>query len=75
MPHVTSVERIGVRKGIQRGIGQGLEQERLLLLRVARKRFAADVAEQSAPMLKRVASPRILEDLADALLDAADAEA
>ena len=45
MPYVTSVERIGIRKGIQ----QGLQRERLLLLRQTRKRFGAAVAEQSTP--------------------------
>ena len=79
MPYVTSVERIGIRKGIQQGIQQGvqqgLEQERLLLLRMARKRFDADVADQAAPLLARITSPQTLADLAEALLDAADGDA
>ena len=83
MPYVTSVERIGIRKGIQEGIQQGiqqgvqqgLEQERLLLLRMARKRFDADVADQAAPLLARITSPQTLADLAEALLDAADGDA
>jgi len=83
MPYVTSVERIGIRKGIQQGIRQGvqqgfqqgLEQERLLLLRMARKRFDADVADQAAPLLARIASPQIFADLAEVLLDAADSDA
>jgi len=75
MPYVTSVERIGIRKGIQQGIRQGLEQEHLLLSRQARKRFGDEVAERSAPLLSRIEGAQTLEDLAEALLDAADGEA
>jgi hypothetical protein len=75
MPYVTSVERIGIRKGIQQGIQQGLEQERLLLLRMARKRFGPAVAEQSTPRLERIEDAQKLEDLAEVLLDAADGDA
>jgi hypothetical protein len=67
--------RVGICKGIQQGIEQGIEQERLLLLRIAPKRFAADVADQAASLLDRIVNPRTVEDLADALLDAADGEA
>jgi len=74
MPYVTSVERIGIRKGVEQGMQQGLEQERLLLLRQARKRFGAAVAERSAPLLSRIENARILEDLAEALLDASNGE-
>jgi hypothetical protein len=65
MPYVTSVERIGIRKGIE----QGLQQERLLLVRLARRRFGADVAERSAPLLDQVAKAEALDDLAEALID------
>lgn len=87
MPYVTSVERIGIRKGIQQGIRQGieqgiqqgiqqgLEQERLLLLRMARKPFGQAVAEQSTPRLERIEDAQKLEDLAEVLLDAADGDA
>ena len=79
MPYVTSVERIGIRKGIQQGIKQGIQQgiqqERLLLLRQARKRFGPEVAEQSTIQLERIEDARQLEDLAELLLDAADGNA
>ena len=65
----------GKQKGIQRGIQQGLEQERLLLSRQARKRFGAEVADRSGPLLNRIESAGTLADLAEALLDAADGEA
>jgi hypothetical protein len=65
----------GKQKGIQQGIQQGLEQERLLLSRQARKRFGAEVADRSGPLLNRIDSAGTLADLAEALLDAADGEA
>ncbi len=68
MPYVTSVERIGIRKGIE----QGLQQERLLLVRLARRRFGADVAERSAPLLDQVAKAEALDDLVEALIDSPD---
>jgi hypothetical protein len=71
MAYVTSVERIGIRKGIQ----QGLQRERLLLLRLAYKRFSPEVAEQSAPLLDRIDNAQALEDLAEALLDSTDGAA
>ena len=78
-PYVTSVERIGIRKGIQQGIQQGVQQglhrERLLLLRQTRKRFGAEVAEQSAPLLDGIDNAQALEDLAEALLDSSDGAA
>ncbi len=70
MPYVTSVERIGIRKGVQ----QGLMAERQLLLRMVRKRFGAEAAERSAPLLERIEDTGRLEDLGEALLDSADGE-
>jgi hypothetical protein len=64
----------GKQKGIQQGIQQGIEQERLLLLRQARKRFGGEVAERSASLLDRIEDAQALEDLAEGLLDAADGE-
>ena len=69
----------GMRKGLEEGLQQGrqqtLRQERLLLLRQARKRFGNDVAARSEPLLDRVDDPQVLEDLAEALLDSSDAAA
>jgi hypothetical protein len=80
MPYATSVERIGIRKGIQQGIQQGVQQgvqqglqrERLLLLRQTRKRFGAEAAEQSTPLLDRIDNAQVLEDLAETLLDSSN---
>ncbi len=72
MPYVTSVERIGIRKGFQQGIARGLQHERLLLVRQARRRFGAEVAERSASLLEQVAKAEALEDLAETLLDSPD---
>lgn len=71
MPYVTSVERIGIRKGLQ----QGLQHQRHALLRQVGKRFGAEVAEQSAPLLERIDDFQPLEDLFEQLLDSADGEA
>lgn len=43
-------------------------------LRQARKRFGAEVADQSEPLLERSDDPKRLEDLGEALLDSADGE-
>ena len=79
MTYVTSVERIGIRKGIEQGIQQGLHQglqhERLLLMRLTRKRFGDEVASRSAPLLDQVTSYQALEDLAEAIMDCPDSEA
>jgi hypothetical protein len=64
MPYVTSVERIGIRKG--------RADERQLLLRLIRKRFGPEVAGQSRPFLERITDAQPLEDLGEALLDSPD---
>jgi hypothetical protein len=73
MPYLTSVERIGIRegmaKGMAKGMAQGMAHERQLLLRQVRKRFGAEVAGQSQPLLERITDAQLLEDLGEALLD------
>jgi len=71
MQYVSSVERIGRQKGLQ----QGLDFERQLLLRQLRRRFGEAVAASSAPLLAQIAEPAVLEDLGEILLDCADGEA
>ena len=68
MQYVSSVERIG----LQRGLQQGLDSERQLLVRQVRRRFGETVATASAPLLARIAASAVLEDLGEALLDCAD---
>ena len=60
---------------IQQGVQQGLAAEHQLLLRQARKRFGAQVAEQSQPLLERITDPQRLEDLGEQLLDSVDGDA
>lgn len=43
-----------------------------MLLRQVRKRFGAEVAEQSSPLLERIADSQPLEDLGEQLLESAD---
>ncbi len=52
-----------------------METERQLLLRLARRRFGAVAAEQSAEGLRQIAEPALLEELGEALLDCADGAA
>jgi len=68
MPYVTSVERIGIRRGMAQGMGHA----RQLLLRQIRKRFGPEVAGQSQPLLERITEAQPLEDLGEALLDSPD---
>jgi hypothetical protein len=68
MPYVTSVERIGIRKGR----AEGMAHERQLLLRQIRKRFGPEVAGQSQPLLERITDAQPLEDLGESLLDSSD---
>ena len=71
MHYVSSVERIG----LQRGLQQGLDSERHLLVRQVGHRFGETVAAHSAPLLARITDPTVLEDLGEALLDCADGAA
>ena len=59
---------------IQQGVQQGLAAERQLLLRLTRRRFGADVAEASMPLLEQIADPAVLEELGEALLDCPQGE-
>lgn len=72
---IESWEQQWERRGLEKGLQQGLVAERQLLLRMIRKRFGTEVAEQSLPLLERIDDPQPLEDLGEALLDSADAEA
>ncbi|RKT45896.1 cytosolic protein [Thiocapsa rosea] len=70
MRYVTTAERIGMRKGMERG----LESERALLQRLARRRFGDAVAERAAVLLALIRAPETLEQLGECLLDDADGE-
>ncbi len=71
MQYVSSVERIGEQRSLERG----LNAERQLLLRLVRRRFGETVAADSAPRLAQITEPMVLEDLGEALLDCADGAA
>jgi flagellar biosynthesis/type III secretory pathway protein FliH len=75
MHYVTTAERIGMRKGHQEGLDQGLASERRLLLRQVTRRYGAAAAEQSAPFLARLARLDTLEQLGEGLVDSADSAA
>jgi hypothetical protein len=63
------------RQGMEKGLQQGLQRQRHGLLRLVRKRFGAAVAEQSAPLLDRIADAEVLEELGEVLLDSPDGAA
>ena len=46
-----------------------------MLCRLVRKRFGLEAAEQSAPLLERIADARLLADLGEQLLESPDGEA
>lgn len=71
MRYVTSIERIGMHKGM----GKGMESERRMLLRLIHRRFGEAHAEQSAPMLEQIQQPVVFEDLGEALFDCVDEQA
>ncbi len=79
MVYVTSFERFAREEGREEGRKEGreevLDSERQLLLRLVGKRFNAEVMEYSRPLLGAIAEMKVLEDLAEALLDCADGEA
>lgn len=79
MAYVTSFERFAREEGREEGREEArkevLDSQRQLLLRLVRKRFNAGVMEHSRPLLGAIAEMKVLEDLAEALLDCADGEA
>ena len=77
MPYITSVERIGIEKGMQQGMQQGIRQgirqgESALLERQLTRRFGAPSAETLARL--QVATVEQLEQWAENILDATTLE-
>jgi hypothetical protein len=68
-------EQQGLEKGLEQGLEQGREATRHLLTRQVRRRFGPAIAEQSAPLLAKIADLQQLEDLGDQLLLTADGTA
>lgn len=73
MTYITSVERIGLEKGLEQGIQQGIQRglmtARQLLRRQIHRRFGEAVAQQSQPLLERIADSSVLEEIGELLLD------
>ena len=74
MPYVTSVERIGIRKGHQKGRQEGRRQEAKHLLRRLLTRRFGSLPEWSEAKLEQ-ADTATLEEWAERLLDAQELEA
>jgi flagellar biosynthesis/type III secretory pathway protein FliH len=73
MPYITSVERIGIEKGMQQGMQQGMRQgESALLERQLTRRFGPPSAETRARL--QAATVEQLEQWAENILDATTLE-
>lgn len=63
-----------IQEGLIKGIQEGLERERRLLLRMVRRRFGEPTAQQSQGLLARVTDASRLEDLGEVLLECENGE-
>lgn len=64
--------KLGLERGFERGLERGIEKgQRLLLCRLAARRFGADAGEQLGEILARARDPSRLEAAADGILDCA----
>ena len=61
----------GRAEGMERGRAEGMERERALLLRLAQRRFGADVAEALSELIKGVEDPDHLTEVGDWIVDCA----
>lgn len=61
MAYVTSIERIGIRKGLEQGRQEGLrEGEAAVLLRLIERRFGKEAADASSPRLAQADADTLL---------------
>jgi hypothetical protein len=65
-------KQTGIQQGIQQATREGLRHQRHMLSRQVQRRFGADVAKESEPLLARIVDPQRLDDLAEVLLDSPD---
>ncbi|MDO9225998.1 MAG: DUF4351 domain-containing protein [Pseudomonadota bacterium] len=73
MPYITSVERIGIEKGMQQGMQQGMQEEAGNLLgRQLTRRFGPPSADTHARL--KAATLEQLEQWAENILDATTLE-
>lgn len=55
----------------ERGRAEGVEQERVLLLRLAERKFGSDTAARVAPLLAGIEEPDRLADVGEWIIDCA----
>ncbi|MFB1488896.1 MULTISPECIES: transposase [unclassified Thiocapsa] len=67
-------KREGLEQGLEQGSEQGREAPRHILVRQVRRRFGPTIAEQTQPLLARIADLQTLEDLGDQLLISPDGD-
>jgi hypothetical protein len=72
MRYVTSVERLGIEKGIEEGIDKG---QRRLLLRQIVARFGEPCAAEAAGLLEKVQDPERLEQAGEVIVQCESAAA
>ena len=59
------------KQGVERGIGEGLEHERALLLRQAARKFDAETVARLSVLLERIDDPERFADIGEDLMDCA----
>ncbi|MCI5150903.1 MAG: hypothetical protein D3916_16220, partial [Candidatus Electrothrix sp. MAN1_4] len=81
MEYISSVERVGmqrgleqgVRQGLEQGVKQGLEQARIMLLEVLSIRFGA-VSRELTGRIEQIADHKVLRELHRTALRCADVQ-
>ena len=59
----------GEERGLEEGLGQGLERERQLLVRLTGRKFGTHVAEAVAGLLAGIDNPDRLQDVGEWIVD------
>ena len=72
--HRREAYRHGRREGRAHGLAQALTRERLLLRRLAERKYDAEVAGKLAELLDAIAVPERLAEVGDWIIDCADGE-
>ncbi|NJM13242.1 MAG: hypothetical protein HC889_16450 [Synechococcaceae cyanobacterium SM1_2_3] len=75
MRYAPCVERIDIRKAMEKSLEKQLNSGWRTLWRLIRSRFGESAADLSAPVLERIAQSPILEDLFENVLDCPDESA
>ena len=69
--YVEQCSESAFKQGVEKGIGEGLEHERTLLLRQAARKFDAETAARFATLLKSIDDPERFAGIGEDLMDCA----